>query len=310
MKRFLIYGILIAVLCVGTTTAVSVDYASKQVIPVTTARDNANAALLSYVAQGKLGSSAALWEGASLSTVPVIIYDQSGIVYSYLFDVINKNGVLVGEVNAAGNKLIGSTIVSIEKKPRSFDPDVVITKARELSLEKYTDAQVDYIVLVMGQDKEIGVMAIITEQNGLTHRITYDIPTFAVKSDRIAYRGFVDASTTSSVLVSMSSSSATRALQNYDSKTKSIARVVPVMRRVIPVNYLNTTGTRFPGVSTVKSGEKGTIVEGYQSPAYSQGSLVSAASFTTWSENYPAGTSGARYSSNNLPVTASRFLPV
>ena len=55
MRKILIAGILIVLLFVGTAAAVSVNYAQTQVIPLSTARDNANSALLSYVAQGKAG---------------------------------------------------------------------------------------------------------------------------------------------------------------------------------------------------------------------------------------------------------------
>ena len=107
MKKILLAGILILLLFVGSAAAVTVNYAQSQVIPLSTARENANSALVSYVVQGKLGTSAVLWKGVSLSETPIIIYDQSGVVYSYLFDVINKDGKIVGQVNAAGNKLVG-----------------------------------------------------------------------------------------------------------------------------------------------------------------------------------------------------------
>jgi hypothetical protein len=295
MKKMLLAGILILLLFVGTAAAVSVNYAQAQNIPMNTARDNANSALVSYVAQGKLGSSAALWKGASLSQAPIIIYDQSGLVYSYLFDVINKDGTIVGQVNAAGNKIVGTPVISIEKSPRSFDPGVIIPKFRELALEEYPGSTIDYVVFVMTQEQKIGVMAILSEDNGLTHRLIYNMQTSKLLSERIAYRGLVDASTPSSVFVSMSSSSATRAIQTYDSKTKTIARVVPVMRRVIPVNYIKTTNAIIPGKSTVKSAEKGISLSDYQA---------------ILSPTIPKDKSIVSSSSLGQPLSAARFLPV
>jgi hypothetical protein len=259
MKKILLAGILILLLFVGTAAAVSVSYAQSQEIPLSTARDNANSALLSYVAQGKLGSSAALWKGVSLAQTPITIYDQSGIVYSYLFDVINKDSTIVGQVNAAGNKLVGKPVVSIVKSPRSFDPDQVIPKVRGLVETAYAGSQINYVIFYMGQDQKIGIMAILTEQNGLNHRITYDMQTFKLKSDRLSYPGLIDASTPSSVFVSMSSSAATSAIRNYDSKIKVVARVVPIMRRVIPMNALNITDYKTTGIATVKSVENGSM---------------------------------------------------
>jgi hypothetical protein len=308
MKKILFAGILILLFFVGTAAAVSVNYAQSQVIPLNTARDNANSALISYVAQGKLGSSAALWKGASLAQTPIIIYDQSGIVYSYLFDVINKDGKIVGQVNAAGNKIIGVPVISIEKTPRSFDPGLVIPKIRELALKAYPDSTIDYVVFVMAQDQKIAVMTILTEQNGLTHRLIYDMNTFKLIKEWISYPGLVDASTTNSVLVSISSSSATRAIQNYDSKTKSIARVVPVMRRIIPVNYLKTTNATFGSLSKVKSAEKENFLSGYKpapltTPQFTPNSAA-------LSINLPKGKTPVLPSSTTgQPLSASRFLP-
>jgi len=295
MKKILLAGILILLLFVGTAAAVGVNYAQAQNIPLNTARDNANSALVSYVAQGKLGASAALWKGASLSQAPIIIYDQSGLVYSYLFDVVNKDGTIVGQVNAAGNKLVGLPVISIGKTPRSFDPGVVIPKVRELALKAYPGATIDYVVFVKTQEPEIGVMAILSEENGLTHRLVYDMQKYELRSERIAYRGLVDASTPSSVFVSMSSSSATRAIQNYDSKTKTIARVVPVMRRVIPVNYIKTTNAIIPGTSTVKSAEKGISLSDYQA---------------TLSLTIPKEKSPVTSSTFGQSLSVPRFLPV
>ena len=115
-------------------------------------------------------------------------------------------------------------------------PSLVIPKVRGLAEKGYGDSQIDYVVFIMGQDKKIGVMVILTEQNGLTRRLVYDIQTFQLRSERISNHGLIDAATPSSVFVSMSSSDATRAIQNYESKIKSISRFAPVIRRVIPVN--------------------------------------------------------------------------
>lgn len=297
MKKILLVGILILLFFVGTAAAVSVDYAQKQAIPLSTARENANSALISYVAQGKLGSSAALWKGAALSQTPITIYDQSGVVYSYLFDVINKDGIIVGQVDAAGNKLVGMPIIDIEKSPRPFDPEMVIPEVRDRVLQLYAHARINSVVFIMDQDGEIGVMAILTEQNGLNHRITYDLQTLKIGTDRISNNGLVDAATPTSIFVSMSSSSATRAIQNYDTKAKSVARVVPVMRRVIQVSYLNTTTIKNTGVSTVKSVEKEVIPLGYK-PSSSLHGLTSTYTIT----HVTSSTTGQ-------PFLASRFFP-
>lgn len=308
MKKILLAGILVLLLFVGTAAAVSVNYAQTQSIPLNTARENANSALLSYVAQGKLGSSTALWKGASLSPAPIIIYDQSGVVYSYLFDVVNQNGIIVGQVNAAGNKIIGVPVISIEKTPRSFDPAIVIPKIRETAQEAYADSTIDYVVFVMTQDKKIAVMVILTEQNGLSHRLIYDIRTSRLLSERITYPGLIDASTPSSVFVSMSSSSASRAIQNYETRTKSVARVVPVMRRVIPANYLKPTSTVVPGASVVKSAEKGNSLPDYVTEPLVTTQLTpytTAVSVNIPKEMTPVSTSNLRQ-----PLSVHRFLPV
>ncbi|MCU0630948.1 MAG: hypothetical protein MUF37_07340 [Methanoregulaceae archaeon] len=308
MNKILLAGILVLLLFVGTAAAVSVNYAQTQSIPLNTARDNANSALLSYVAQGKLGSSTALWKGASLSPVPIIIYDQSGVVYSYLFDVVNKNGIIVGQVNAAGNKIIGVPVISIEKTPRSFDPAIVIPKIRETAQEAYAGSTIDYVVFVMTQDKKIAAMVILTEQNGLSHRLIYDIRTSRLLSERITYPGLIDASTPSSVFVSMSSSSASRAIQNYETRTKSVARVVPVMRRVVPANYLKPTSTVVPGASVVKSAEKGNSLSYYVTEPLVTTQLrpyTTAISVNIPKEMTPVSTSNLRQ-----PLSVHRFLLV
>jgi hypothetical protein len=273
MKKILLAGILILLLFVGSAAAVTVNYAQSQGIPLSTARENANSALVSYVVQGKLGTSAVLWKGVYLSETPIIIYDQSGVVYSYLFDVINKDGKTVGQVNAAGNKLVGMPVISIEKTPRSLDPGLIIPKVSELARAKYPDSHIDYVVFIMGEDQKTGMMVILTEQNGLTHRMIYNIQTFKLKSERIAYPGLLDASTPSSVFVSMSSSTATRSIQNYDGTTTTTARVVPLIRRFTPMNSLNTTNNKIPGVSTLKSVEKGKVLSAYQPTAIISGQV-------------------------------------
>ena len=308
MKKILLAGILILLLFVGTAAAVSVSYAQSQEIPLSTARDNANSALLTYVAQGKLGSSAALWKGASLAQTPITIYDQSGIVYSYLFDVINKDGTIVGQVNAAGNKLVGAPVVSIVKSPRSFDPDQVIPKVRGLVETAYGGSQIDYVVFYMGQDQKIGIMAILTERNGLNHRMTYDMQTFKLKSDLLSYPGLIDASTPSSVFVSMSSSAATSAIKNYDSKTKIVARVVPSMRRVISVNTVNITNYNTTGIATVKSVEKGSTLTNDKTALLLQAQMPDYT--VTYPINVPKGKTFVSSSNPGTQLTVSRFYPV
>jgi hypothetical protein len=302
MKKILLAGILILLLFVGTAAAVSVDYAQKQGISISTARDNANSALVSYVAMSKLGTSAALWNGSSISPTPLMIYDQSGIVYSYLFDVITKDGKIIGTVNAAGNKLVGKPIVSIEKSPVSFDYGLIITKVSELAEKAYADARIDNVVFIMGKDQKIGVMVILTEQDGVTRRLTYDLRTFQLQSERISYPGLINAATPSSVFVSMSSSSATQAIQNYDSKTKFTARVIPVVRRTIPVFSPNSTINRGTGISTVKSVEKGYILSG-RKPAPSLQKQIPIYSTTRSINTEVQGTS----SLTGQRIPASRF---
>lgn len=309
MRKILIAGILIVLLFVGTAAAVSVNYAQTQVIPLSAARDNANSALLSYVAQGKLGSSAALWKGASLSQAPIIIYDQSGVVYSYLYDVINKDGKIVGQVNAAGNKLAGEPVISIGKSPRSFDSDQVILKVRGLAEKEYVDSQIDNVVFIMGQDRKIGIMVILTEQNGLTRRLAYDLETFQLRSERISNHGLIDAATPASLFVSMSSSAATRAIQNYDSKIKAIARVVPVMRRVVPAGYLNTTIKKVPAVSAVKSVEKGTVLS-ENKQALLQHQYIPTTYTATRPVIIPNVKTPVPFSTFGQSLPASRFNPV
>jgi len=307
MKKILLAGILILLLFVGTAAAVSVSYAQSQEITLNTARDNANSELLSYVAQGKLGSSAALWKGASLVQTPITIYDQSGVVYSYLFDVINKDGTIVGQVNAAGNKLVGVPVISIDKSPRPFDPSQVLPKIGQLAESAYTGSRINYLVFYMGQDKKIGAMALLTERNGLNHRMTYNIQNYKLESDLLSYPGLVDASTPSSVFVSMSSSGATRAIMNYESKTKIVARAVPAMRRVIPINYLNTTSYKPVGLSTLKSVEKGNIITNNRTASMLQ--TIIPTSIHPNSINLP---NGKTFSTSAIPgsqLPASRFSP-
>jgi hypothetical protein len=264
MKKMLLAGILILLLFVGTAAAVSVNYAQAQNIPQNTARDNANSALVSFIAMNKLGTSAAYWDGSSLSPTPLIIYDPSGTVYSYLFYVINKEGKVIGTVNAAGNKLVGKPIVSIEKSTLPFDSSLIITKVRELAEKSYGTAQIDYVVFIMDKNQKIAAMVILTEQNGLTHRMVYDIQTIKLSSDLITYPGLINPATTSSIFNTMSSASANRAIQNFDTNTKSIKRGIPTVRRTIPVNYLNPTNNKLTGVSTLKSIEKMDIPSGYK----------------------------------------------
>jgi hypothetical protein len=308
MKKILLAGILILLLFIGSAAAVTVNYAQSQGIPLSTARENANSALVSYVIQGKLGTSAVLWKGVYLSDTPIIIYDQSGVVYSYIFDIINKDGKIVGQVNAAGNKLVGVPVISIEKTPRSFDPGLIIPKVSGLAKAEYADSRIDYVVFIVGEDQKIGIMVILSEQNGLTHRMIYNIQTFKLKSERIAYQGLIDASTPASVFVSMSSSSANRAIQNYDSKSTTTARVVPLLRRFTPMNSLNITNNKIPGVSTIKSVEKGTVLSAYQPATMVSGQMPT---YTTARPlNLQNGKTFVPSPTTRQPLPASRFYPV
>ncbi len=160
----------------------------------------------------------------------------------------------------------------------------------------------------MGEDQKIGVMVILTEQNGLTHRMIYNIQTFKLKSERIAYPGLIDASTPASVFVSMSSSSANRAIQNYDGKATTTARVVPLIRRFTPMNSLNITSNKIPGVSTIKSVEKGTVLSAYQPATIVSGQMPT--NTTARFLNLQNGKTFVPSPTTGQPLPASRFHPV
>jgi hypothetical protein len=132
--------------------------------------------------------------------------------------------------------------------------------------------------------------------------------TLKLKSDYVSYPGLIDASTPSSVFVSMSSSAATSAIRNYDSKTKIVARVVPTMRRVISVNSLNITNYNTSGTTTVRSVEKGSMILNdktarlvpAQMPVYTVANSI----------NVPKGKTFVSSPAPGWQPTTSRFYPV
>ena len=277
MKKILIPVILVLLLCVGTGSAVAINDIQKQAVPMSTARDNANAALISYAAQGKLGSLSGAWKGASLSASPITIYDACGVPYSYLFDVV-KDGRVIGEVNAAANKLVGTPVIGVETTPRTFEPSVVVEKARERALSEYPGASISYILFTMLDSKKVGVMVILNDGNRQDRRLLYDIGVTKTVADQISYPGLVFSTDRNSVFAKMSSSQASTAVQNYDRKIQTQNRTTPTMKRIIPRNYIKTTPSQ--ANSILKSGEKSTDLTepytvsgntGFQVPARFQG---------------------------------------
>jgi hypothetical protein len=275
MKKIFFIGVLIFLLLVGPVAAVSIYYAGEQVIPVSTARENANSVLLSYGVQGKLGSSPSFWKDTTLVAAPITIYDQSGVIYSYLFDVQNKDGKNIGVINAAGNKLVAKPIFSIEKSARTFDPDIVLAKARDLATTAYPGAIINYVVLVMDQDKKIGVMVILEDANRLNRRLVYDVQTMKLRSDKVTNPGFLTEGMTTSIFTQMTSAQATRAIQSYNSQIRLDARFVPVVKQLAPEAYLSNRGNKSYLVTSATPGIKGNTITGYKSQTLSEQKISS-----------------------------------
>lgn len=74
---------------------------------------NALTTMQDFISSGSLDAK---WNGATLNPKPLVIYDLNGAILTYQFTA-EKNGVKIGEVNAAASKIIGAdTVIDYTKE--------------------------------------------------------------------------------------------------------------------------------------------------------------------------------------------------
>ncbi|MCK9581461.1 MAG: C39 family peptidase [Methanoregula sp.] len=139
-------------------------------IPADVAYNNAKTTMQNFVSSGSLDEK---WDGATLDPKPLVIYDLNGAILAYQFTA-KKNGVKIGEVNAAASKITGGPVLSIGSDPTSMD-----TKAIDLKIKEIVANNPEYVLTsktIVGYNfPRLGVLALITNaKTGESKRIIID----------------------------------------------------------------------------------------------------------------------------------------
>jgi hypothetical protein len=126
------------------------------------------------------GSLDAKWNGATLNLKPLVIYDLNGAILTYQFTA-EKNGVKIGEVNAAASKIIGAPILAIGMAPTNIGDKTIDLKIKEIINTNYPNYNLLSKNIVAYQYPKLGVLAIISNpKTGEVKRIIIDAYDYSI----------------------------------------------------------------------------------------------------------------------------------
>jgi len=175
---------LAAMVMVPMVSAVNNNYSDEKIklvessyIPVDFAYKDASTTLQSFILSNSLDEK---WNGATLNPKPLTVYDLNGAILSYRFSA-EKNGVSIGQIDAAASKVVGGPVLSIGIGPNKFDEKTVDSKINEIAAGKFADYNVGSKTLVSYNFPRLGVLAILTNaKTGETKRIVIDVTDYSI----------------------------------------------------------------------------------------------------------------------------------
>jgi hypothetical protein len=155
--------------------------AESNYIPVDKAYQNALTTMQNFAADGALDEK---WSGATLGHEPLAIYDLNGAVLAYQF-AAEKDGVRIGEVNAAASSVLGGSVLSIGSEPKIIDEKKIEEKIRESAGAEGKEVVIVSKTLVAYNFPHLGELIILTNpKTGQTRRIVIDAYDYTVVREK------------------------------------------------------------------------------------------------------------------------------
>jgi len=103
-----------------------------------------------------------VWDGASIQSESLSIYDVNGKLLFYEFSVV-KGGKIVGTVKASASMVLGTSVYSMQPGIRSYNPDKTRDEALKIAKAKYPTQQVIETLLVCYSYPKIGIMVRLSD---------------------------------------------------------------------------------------------------------------------------------------------------
>lgn len=115
------------------------------------------------------------WEGASIDTKPLELYDINGKKLFYQFSV-SKNNNIIGKIDIGADKTLGQSVQVIEFNPKPFDAAEAMKKSIEIARNEYPDGEVKLTRIVVYSYPSIGAMTVVKDKiTGNEYRIFVDV---------------------------------------------------------------------------------------------------------------------------------------
>lgn len=117
------------------------------------------------------------WQGASIDSKPLELYDINGKKLFYQYSVSKSNKV-IGKIDVCADKTLGSSVNAFEFEPAPFKATEAMKKSIEIAKTKYPTGEIKSTLLVVYSYPSIGAMTVVKD-----------------KATKVEYRVFVDAYT-------------------------------------------------------------------------------------------------------------------
>lgn len=185
----------------------SQDLIEKNYVPREVARDQAVEELQEVIYLNKFGAGVT-WTGSTLDHTPLIVYDVNGKMLYYKFWV-QSEGKIVGEINVAASRTLGSPIQSVSTaSPDSLDIDNLYSRAREIISSSFPGHQIISERVVLYDYPATGLMLTVLDKK------TEDTVTFVVDQSNYPNYRILDSSDTSNLKEEFGYSNNSRSVYN------------------------------------------------------------------------------------------------
>jgi hypothetical protein len=161
--------------------AVSAQPEDKNSVSVEKALEHANAYMGHFKTENAPGFEA--WNGASIDSKPLELYDINGTKLYYLFSVKKEKNV-IGKMKVGANKILGASVFTFEFNPIPMKVEEALKKSIEIGMEKYPNCKILSTVMVLYSYPKIGAMSIVIDDQGEMHRIIVDSHTLETVPDK------------------------------------------------------------------------------------------------------------------------------
>ena len=110
---------------------------------------------------------------------PTRLYDINGWTVAYAFPVIDCRRNIQGRIFVAGNKLLGSTILSVERRSQKWKVQEAMQAACNTAINAFPGWNLEKVVPVIHDFPDVGIMAIIRDpRSGDCEKVIVDINKF------------------------------------------------------------------------------------------------------------------------------------